>query len=112
MTSDPLRPRVIEVEEREETALPRTEPQVIMTERSEPIVPTVPATRTLPEPVQRKSRAISLGLAGLGVGLRRLARGRCLLVDRGGVRAQHAPGRDCGHCRHSGRRWRGRDHRA
>lgn len=68
MTSDPLRPRVIDVEEPDEAAPLRAGPQVIMTERTEPIVPTVPASRTLPKPLRRKSRAISFGLAGLGVG--------------------------------------------
>src|SRR5262249_2498016 len=85
--SDPLRPRVIEVDEREaaapraagprvievderEAAAPRAAgPRVIETERTGPIVPAEPArvpTPLAPAP-RRKSRAISLGLMGLGV---------------------------------------------
>ena len=69
MTSDPLRPRVIDVEERDDVAPLRAGPQVFMTERSEAIIPTLPASRAaLPAPVRRRSRAISFGLAGLGIG--------------------------------------------
>jgi putative membrane protein len=71
MSSDPSRPRVIDLEEREDAAPRPSGPQVIMTERTEPIVPAEPLRRAAPAPptVRRRSRAVSLGLTGIGVGI-------------------------------------------
>lgn len=64
-------PRVMEVEPApDEAARVRVGPRVIMTERSERIVPSEPpaaAVVAAAAPAPRRSRAISLGLAGLGV---------------------------------------------
>jgi putative membrane protein len=63
-------PRVIEVEGGDDIALLRPpRPQVIVTERTEPITPSeravVPAAE--PEPPRRRDRVIALGLAGVTV---------------------------------------------
>src|SRR5687768_11906727 len=70
MSTEPLKPRVIEAEERDviRTAAPRLGPQIIATERTGRIVPAEPArTPAVPPAPRAKSRTISFGLAGLGV---------------------------------------------
>jgi putative membrane protein len=68
MTHDPLQPHVIEVDlPPEQAARPKLAPQVIMTERTDRVIPTEPAGVTLREPPPRRSRVVSLGLAGIGV---------------------------------------------
>jgi putative membrane protein len=69
MSPEPLKPRVIEGDERDVAARLRDglSPQLFATERTERITPAEPvavATATIP---QRRSRAISFGVAGLGV---------------------------------------------
>ena len=64
-----LSPRVIEMEIREEppsfAALP---PQVIATDQSGPVVPTERALATISvEPVRRRDRVVTFGMAGIGV---------------------------------------------
>jgi putative membrane protein len=65
MTTEPLKPRVFEGEGR--TAPARNTPQVVLSERSDRIVPVQPPPRTVAVAEPRKSRAVSFGLAGLGV---------------------------------------------
>jgi putative membrane protein len=65
MTSEPLKPRVFEGEGR--TAPPRSTPQVVISERSDRIVPVQPPPRAVAVAEPRKSRTMSFGLAGLGV---------------------------------------------
>jgi putative membrane protein len=72
MSSDPLGPRVIEVDPREDiAAAPGLEraPQVLVTEVSERVNPVQPARPALAvaEPPQRRDAVISLGIAGLGL---------------------------------------------
>ncbi|MEA2937761.1 MAG: putative rane protein [Alphaproteobacteria bacterium] len=71
MNPDPLKPRVIEIDERADVAPPRSAPQgmpqVFMTERSERVVPTEPVALAPRSPARMPSRAIPIGLAGLGV---------------------------------------------
>jgi putative membrane protein len=66
MTTEPLKPRVFEVEA--PSMAPRSMPQVMVTDRTERIVPVQPAP-SLPATVAppRRSRVVSFGLAGLGV---------------------------------------------
>jgi putative membrane protein len=68
MSADPLKPRVIEIAGREDEPA-RAGPQVIMTERTERVVPTEPSNAALVarEPDLRRSRAIPIGFAGLAV---------------------------------------------
>src|SRR5687767_13748720 len=68
MSTEPLKPRVIEAEERDilRTTAPPLGPQIIATERTDRIVPIEPARAATPAP-RGKSRTISFGLAGLGV---------------------------------------------
>ncbi len=70
MTSDPIEPRVIEVDADARAGPLRAGPKVIMTEQTARIVPAEPAVRAAAPPaaVRRRSRTISLGLAGLGIG--------------------------------------------
>ncbi|MPZ36756.1 MAG: DUF697 domain-containing protein [Rhizobiales bacterium] len=65
MTSEPLKPRVIEGEAR--TVPPRSAPQVLMSERGDRIVAVQPPPKTIVTPEPRKSRVVSFGLAALGV---------------------------------------------
>jgi putative membrane protein len=65
MTKEPLKPRVFEGEAR--TAPPRSTPQVVISERTDRIVPVQPAPRSVAVAEPRRSRAVSFGLAGLGV---------------------------------------------
>ena len=65
MTTEPLKPRVIEGEGR--TAPSRTMPQVLMSERTDRVVATQPPPRAVLVPKERKSRVVSFGLAGIGV---------------------------------------------
>jgi putative membrane protein len=69
MTTDPLRPRVIEVDVAEEDLRRRgrPSPQVLAGERAERIVPVRPPMLPSVTPAPRGSRAVSFGLAGLGV---------------------------------------------
>jgi putative membrane protein len=68
MTADPFQPRVIEVEPDEAPLRVESSPQVIMTERTDRVVPVQPAgVPALPAMPQRPARTISLGFAGLGV---------------------------------------------
>jgi putative membrane protein len=70
MTTDPLRPRVIEVDAAGEPARARAplSPQVMATERTGRIVP-APPPESVPRarPLRRRGRAVSFGLAGLVV---------------------------------------------
>jgi putative membrane protein len=68
MSPEPLKPRVIEAEERDviRTSAPRLGPQVIESERSDRIVPAPPPARAVTQ-APAKRRGLSLGLAGLGV---------------------------------------------
>jgi putative membrane protein len=61
--------RVIEVESADELApLPPLAPQVIPTERSEPIIPSAPAVVvTSPVPARRRDRVVTFGLAGVAL---------------------------------------------
>jgi putative membrane protein len=61
--------RVIEVDAADELApLPPLAPQVIPTERSEPIIPSAPAVVvTGPVPARRRDRVVTLGLAGVAL---------------------------------------------
>jgi putative membrane protein len=65
----PFTPRVIEMETGNETApLPGPLPQVIVTERAEPVVPTERAIIAAPrEPARRRDRVVTFGLAGVAV---------------------------------------------
>jgi putative membrane protein len=65
MTTEPLKPRVIEGEAR--VAPSREMPQVVMSERTDRIVATQPPPKSLPVPRPPKNRIRSFGLAGLGV---------------------------------------------
>jgi putative membrane protein len=69
MSPEPLKPRVFEVEERDilRTAAPSLGPQVIATERTDRIVPAEPPPMRAVAAAQPKRRAVSFGLAGLGV---------------------------------------------
>jgi putative membrane protein len=67
MTMDPIRPRVIEVDEGPTRARVGLSPQVIATERTDRIAPAVPAPVPAVTPPRRRSRTISFGLAALGV---------------------------------------------
>ena len=68
MAADPFKPRVIEVEGEEAPARIETAPQVIMTERTERVIPIQPANvPAVPPETRRGRRTISLGLAGLAV---------------------------------------------
>ena len=67
MSTEPLKPRVIEVDDSVRAAPLRTAPQVIATERSDRIVAAPPPALPATVPVRRKSRIVSWGLAGLGV---------------------------------------------
>jgi putative membrane protein len=66
MSTEPLKPRVIEGEAR--TAPLCNTPQVVMSDRTDRVVATWPAPKAVPEPkLVRKNRALSIGLTGLGV---------------------------------------------
>jgi putative membrane protein len=66
MTDEPLKPRVFEDEAR---SAPQVRmPQVVMTERTDRIVPVQPAALPAVAPPPKRSRVVSLGLAGLAVG--------------------------------------------
>ena len=65
-----LSPRVIEVETREEppSSFAAPPPQVIATDRSGPVVPTERALATISaEPVRRRDRVVTFGMAGIAV---------------------------------------------
>jgi putative membrane protein len=69
MTSEPFKPRLIEVEDDAPAPAPRIGPKVILTEETARIVPAEPPGRALaPAPARRRGRMVSLGLAGLGIG--------------------------------------------
>jgi putative membrane protein len=64
----PLSARVIEIDER--LAAPReVTPQVILTERTEPVTPTerAVAPRVIREPARRRDRVVTFGVAGVAV---------------------------------------------
>ena len=65
MTTEPLKPRVFEGEAR--TAPPPTTPQVVVSERTDRIVPAWPAAPPIPAPKERKNRTVSYAFAALGV---------------------------------------------
>jgi putative membrane protein len=65
MTNDQLRPRVIEGEARPASA--PTTPQVVVSERTDRIVPVWPSKPQVPAPKERKSRTVSYALGALGV---------------------------------------------
>jgi putative membrane protein len=69
MTTEPVGPRVFEVDEPAGAARPRVglAPQVTATERTGRIVPAEPAAVSVAAPPPRRSRVISFGLAGLGI---------------------------------------------
>ena len=64
-----LSPRVIEMEIREEPpSFAAPPPQVIATDQSGPVVPTERALATISaEPVRRRDRVVTFGMAGIGV---------------------------------------------
>lgn len=67
MSTEPLKPRVVEGEGR--SAPPRSTPQVVMSERTDRIVAVQPPPKSLPVPAPPKSRVRSFALAALGVGI-------------------------------------------
>lgn len=67
MTTEPLKPRVFEGDAR--VAPPRTMPQVVISERGDRIVAVQPPPKAVALPKETKSRAVSFGLAALGVGV-------------------------------------------
>jgi len=67
MTSEPLKPRVFEGDA--PVAAPRSMPQVLLTERTERVVPVQPVPQVpAVAPSPRRSRIVSWALAGLGIG--------------------------------------------
>ena len=61
----PLKPRVFEAEA--PAAPPRSSPHVVMTERTDRIIPVQPTRLPTIAPPPRRSRVVSFGLAGLGI---------------------------------------------
>jgi putative membrane protein len=66
MTTEPLKPRVLEGDV-ERRAAPQNTPRVLESERTDRVVATQPTPRALIKAEPRRSRALSLGAAGLGV---------------------------------------------
>ena len=67
MSTEPLKPRVIEGEGR--GTPPRSMPQVVMSERTDRVVAVQPPPKALPVPAPPKSRLRSFGVTALGVGV-------------------------------------------
>lgn len=67
MTNPPLGPRVFEEDDAPPVS-PGSRPQVLMTERTERIVPAQPKPLPTVVPPVRRSRVVSWALAGLGIG--------------------------------------------
>jgi putative membrane protein len=63
----PFTPRVIEVEAPRDQDLPSWSPQVIVTERVEPVVPAERAPVAPRQPARKRNRVVSFGVAGVGV---------------------------------------------